>query len=413
MPFIERTEPTRNFPKGGWKARYRDGDGKFHSKTFPRRADAERYLAQIRVDLDNQDYIDPKSGRTTFATVADQWWALRPATKERVRYQYGRLLQRHVLPHFGHRPVAAITPTEIRAWAANLPTKPDNAFRNVLKPILALAVEMNLIRKNPAQGLSLPKRPVIVEQTGQPDEAIFLSAEEVDLLAKHLAAVHEPYGLLVYFAAYTGLRAGEIGALRVRHLDLLRKQVTVAQSVSGVPGKPGLIYGPTKTGKARVVNLPTFLTDALAAYLTVHPKRHHPTPVDPDELVFRSVRGAPLRHTAFYERYFKPAVIASLPKHLHGLRFHDLRHTCASLLINPPISANVLAVAKHLGLSDPSITLRVYSHLFREAEDRMISGLDGTYMKAHQRNEHGHRQPSVPSAYGDRLHRLATVDESY
>ncbi len=159
-----------------------------------------------------------------------------------------------------------------------------------------------------------------------PMEAIFLTAEEVDLLAKHLAAVHEPYGLLVYFAAYTGLRAGEIGALRVKHLDLLRKQVTVCQSVSGVPGKPGLIYGPTKTGKARVVNLPTFLTDALAAYLTVHPKRHHPTPVDPDELVFRSVRGAPLHHTAFSERYFKPAVIASLPKHLHGLRFHDLRH---------------------------------------------------------------------------------------
>jgi integrase len=368
MPFVERTEPTRNFPKGGWKARYRDGDGKFHSKTFPRRSDAERYLAQIRVDLDNQDYIDPKSGRTTFATVADQWWALRPATKDRVRYQYGRLLQRHVLPHFGHRPVAAITPTEIRAWAANLPIKPDNAFRNVLKPILALAVEMNLIRKNPAQGLSLPKRPVTLGETGQPglvdsrsQGSLFLSAEEVDLLAKHLATVHEPYGLLVYFAAYTGLRAGEIGALRVRHLDLLRKQVTVASSVSGVPGKPGLIYGPTKTGKARVVNLPTFLVDGLAAYLSSHPARQaDPTlsVLDPDELVFRSVRGAPLRHTGFYERYFKPAVRASLPKHLHGLRFHDLRHTCASLLINPPISANVLAVAKHLGHSDPSITLR-------------------------------------------------------
>jgi integrase len=148
-----------------------------------------------------------------------------------------------------------------------------------------------------------------------------------------------------------------------------------------VKGK-GLVYGTTTNGKVRVVNLPSFLCDALAAYLTVHPSRSLPLPLDPDELVFRSPRGAALRHTAFYERVFKPAVISSLPRHKHGLRFHDLRHTCASLLINPPISANALTVAEHLGHSDPSITLRVYSHLFKGWEVEMTSGLDAIYTRA-------------------------------
>ena len=62
---------------------------------------------------------------------------------------------------------------------------------------------------------------------------MFLSPLEIDTLAKGVAAHHDPYGTLVYFAAYTGLRAGEIGVLRVRHLDLLRRRVIVA----GTPAK--------------------------------------------------------------------------------------------------------------------------------------------------------------------------------
>lgn len=406
MPHVEKTDPTRNFPRGGWKARYRDSEGKCHSKTFQRRADAERYLAQVTVDLANLDYIAPESAKTPFSVVAEQWWSTKPARKQRVRDQYRAVLDNHVLPHFGHLPVASITPTMIRSWLANLPIKPDNAYRNVLNPILKMAVEMNLIRKNPAREVKLPKwlPPAGHPRTGDP---LFLTPTEVDTLANAIAADHEPYGTLIYFAAYTGLRAGEIGALRVKHLDLLRKRVTVAESVSAVKGK-GLVYGTTKNGKTRIVNLPTFLVDALGAMLLVHPDQPN---LSPDSLVFTGPRGGPLRHTGFYERYFKPAVRASLPRHLHRLRFHDLRHTCASMLINPPISMNALAVAKHLGHSDASITLRVYSHLFEGWEDKLTASLDATYMKAHQENLVV--PPSQPSAYGATLRRLATADENY
>jgi integrase len=95
----------------------------------------------------------------------------------------------------------------------------------------------------------------------------FLSAAEVERLAE---AIVPPYGVLVRFAAYTGLRAGEIAALRVKRLDLLCGTVRVVEAASEVGGR--LITGPTKTHAERTVRLPRFLRDELAAYLASPPR---------------------------------------------------------------------------------------------------------------------------------------------
>ena len=87
------------------------------------------------------------------------------------------------------------------------------------------------------------------------DEMLFLTPEEVLALAGVIAP--PPYGVLVAFAAYTGLRAGEVGALRVGRLDLLRGTADVAESLADVKGGP--VFGPTKTYARRVVRLPRFL----------------------------------------------------------------------------------------------------------------------------------------------------------
>jgi len=123
----------------------------------------------------------------------------------------------------------------------------------------------------------------------------------------------------------------------------MRRRLTVADSTSEVPGH-GLVYGPTKTYAVRTLALPTFLIDPLAKCVASRA-------TDPEALVFLSPSGGPLRHGNFYRRHFKPAVRRSLPERLHGLRFHDLRHTCASLLINPPMNENPKAVQSYLGHS--------------------------------------------------------------
>lgn len=114
---------------------------------------------------------------------------------------------------------------------------------------------------------------------------LFLTAEEVAQLARYTA---EPYPVLIYTAAYCGLRAGELGALRVKHLDLLRRRIHVKESLAYVERK-GFVFGPTKTHETQVVPIPPFLADMLAAYLKNRPH-------GPEDLVFTARDGSNLKH---------------------------------------------------------------------------------------------------------------------
>jgi integrase len=202
-------------------------------------------------------------------------------------------------PHVHPQPLGALSPSRVR-----------NADQ-VLSQILAAGVEGGRIARNPAAGVRLPR---IVRR-----DMHFLTAPQVEDLA---AAIDPRYELLVRFAAYTGLRAGELVALRVRHLNLLRGRCEVGESATEVDGR--LVWGPTKTYARRTVPLPRFLCEQLAAYLAERPH-------GPEDLVFTAPQGGPLREQKFVAGIFKPAAVqAGLP---HRLRFHDLRHTCASLLI--------------------------------------------------------------------------------
>ena len=328
-------------------------------------ATAKRHLSHVQVDLERGDYIDPQLGKTLFGDVAVDWVATKPGRKLATRLGYEAILRNHVLPFLGTRPVQAISKTTIRQLVAEMETNGAGpgtvrgTIRSVVKPVLDLAVEQNMIRTNPAVGLKLAASPR--------SEALFLTADEVNVLAD---AIDEPFGVVVLFAAYTGLRFGEIAALRVKNLDLLRGRVLVEQSVSEVVGH-GLIYGPTKTYQKRVVSLPTFLRTPLASYVG-------PRAGQPDALVFVGASGGPLRHGNFYGRRFKPAVRLALPDRLHGLRFHDLRHTCASLLINET-NANPKAIQARLGHSSIQVTFDRYGHLFPGLDEQLTEKLDDVY----------------------------------
>jgi integrase len=111
--------------------------------------------------------------------------------------------------------------------------------------------------------------------------------------------------------------------------------------------------GGVKTHEARTVRLPRFLCEQLGAHLAGRPH-------SPDDLVFTEPLGGPLRESKFVPGYFKPAVrAAGLPE---GLRFYDLRHTAASLMIRE--SASVKAVQRQLGHATASIMLDTYGHQF-------------------------------------------------
>jgi len=369
---------------GRWQARMPDPDptrprNAEISKTFRTEQEARDWLAVQRGAQLGGEWLDPRKAERPFAAVVAAWqesWPgrLSPLTEQR----YRGVLDRYLLPEFGAIPVGRITREVVQRYVNRLAASGGHApgtIRNifaVLRTALSEALTLNIIRVNPCLGIRLPKP--------RREEMLFLTPDEVAALAE---GIDPHFRVLVYVAAYTGLRAGELAGLQRQDVDLLRGVIHVRRSVRDVNGR--LEIGTLKTEHSRrTVSLPRFLREMLAEHLA------SPIPggTGPEAYVFTMKRGGPIRHRTLYGKFFRRAVAGwtdgwgrehpgALPAHLHGLRFHDLRHTAASLAIHA--GAHPLLVSKMLGHSSVTITLDRYSHLFPEATSSVAEKMDGLY----------------------------------
>lgn len=356
-----------------WRVRYRDPAGRERSRSFTKKGLAETWMHQQATAVQSGDWEDPALKRKTFGEWADEWLAGAAHLKPRTKAGYESILAKHVLPAFGDLPIGAIDQPDVRRFVAEVAAKPKNPRKpqlgtlgagtarnayNVVRAVFGVAIGAGVKKSNPCDGVKPPRPPR--------QEMLFLDAVEVNRLAE---AIDEPYGVLVRFAAYTGLRAGELAALRVGRVDLLRGSVDVREAYAEVHG--ALVLGPTKTYGRRSVSLPRFLCDELGAYLAGRD-------TSPDAHLFTSPDGGPLRQSNFYRRTFKPAVVrAGLPA---GLRFHDLRHTCAALLIAQ--GAHPRALMERLGHSSVTVSLDRYGHLLPSLDEALTDGLEDTYRRS-------------------------------
>jgi integrase len=202
----------------------------------------------------------------------------------------------------------------------------------------------------------------------------FLTAEEVEAIADHLTAASPdaPWGSLVRFMAWTGLRTGEVAGLNIGDVDLLRKTVTVRRTRS-IRGGVWAEHTP-KSGRSRVVPLMPWVGEDLTNLLAMHP-----TPNDPKAPLWPGSRpGAaggspksgdqrsgsvdfsrPWEAGTFLRRRFRPAVDAL---DIGPTRLHDLRHTFASLCASRAVPS--AQVADWMGHANDVITRQIYTHLF-------------------------------------------------
>jgi integrase len=350
---------------GRWKVRYWTPDGQRQkSKTFDLKGEAQKFARAVETAKDRGEWIDPALGRTTFGQWSERFMDTTVHLKPKTRAGYAGLLRTILLPAFEHVPLVKLQPLHVRQWVAQLsarglsPSRIRQAYY-LLGAILRSAVESGYIVKSPCIGIKPPK---MVTR-----EMHFLPGEEVERLAQ---ATPEPYGVLTYTLAYVGLRWGEATALRRRRCDLLRSRVEIAESLAEVNGI--LHFGPTKTYASRSVVVPRFLAEMLARHLAENVSQ------DPDALVFASVDGTPLRHHTFHKRWWTPAVKSAHV--VEGLRIHDLRHTCAALLIAQ--SAHPKQIQTHLGHSSITVTMDRYGHLFPDDMERLAQALEATFQKA-------------------------------
>ena len=186
----------------------------------------------------------------------------------------------------------------------------------------------------------------------------------------------DPFKPAVWLLVLTGIRPAELCGLRVGAVDFARNSLHISETLQPIHRFGGenyrLVTGPPKTDAGdRVIPIPPWLTEQLAAVLAERAERDAAS-VDRSAHLFVRPKGGPLERDKFRQAVIRPALRAtSLPD---SLRTYDLRHSHASLLIDR--GANVLAIAQRRGHSDPTVTLRVYGHLFDGVQEKLTEELD-------------------------------------
>lgn len=368
----------RRLPSGRWQASYTDertGARAVAPAPFCTKTDANLWLSSISIDRSRGRLLDAHLSHRAFEEWAGEWLrGLQVKPKTEVSYESS--LRKHVLPVFTGRAVASITYRDCKQFVSELAKKglapgTIGEARKILRMVLQEALRADAISRNPADGLRVPR--------GERQEMVFLTADQVFALADEVAHPPRPprhpqlewpaYGLLVRFAAFTGLRAGEIGALRVGRMATDGRWVEVAESAEEVHGE--LIYGPPKTYARRRVEIPTALATELHDHLATRPAEN-------SAFVFTAPDGGPLRHSNFYRRHYKPAVArADLDPRT---RFHDLRHTAAAMMVAQ--GAHLLVVKERLGHSSISVTADRYGHLYPSLSAALTAQLEDVYTSA-------------------------------
>jgi integrase len=354
-------------PSGNYAIVYYVGGKQKWETIGPSRREAERALTARKREVDTGTWREPSS--ETLASYAERWLAhrdparvggggrtrLSPSTFEGYRLN----VRRHVLPRLGRRTLSSLRTEDVDRLIADLEAegKSPGTVRNVVVPLrklLADAVRQGLLLVNPAARADLPPAQDFAGKELPPEhtEAIqqaLLEFAPLDPLR------HDPdlfFVCLFDVALGTGLRLGELRALRWRDIDRERRLIRVERAYS----RQQLRRPKTDSGIRSVPLFPS----VDAAFRELAARAVERGRYAPDELVFASMRGTPLQPSNFRQRVWDSALrLASLEG--EGYRFHDLRHTCVSRLV--AAGADVKLIQAVAGHANPLITLKRYSHL--------------------------------------------------
>jgi integrase len=350
----------RQLPSGRFQAHYTDPRNGARIKapnTFAGRNAAERWLADRRRDIDAGFPPQRRRARQMFADYARTWLANRVASgrplKARTRDHYTMILDQHLLPTFGPKPLAAITPQDVRDWHArtltDAPTLRAHAY-TLLKSILNSAIADELIDANPCR----------ITGAGRSTRIHRIRPASITELGALTQAMPERLRLLVLLASWCAMRFGEIIELRRHDVDLVDEVIRIRRAAYRVKG--GYVAGTPKSDAGiRDVAIPPHLLPVISDHLDrfVGP--------EPDTLLFVGANAGRLAISTLQHHWQRARETVGRP----DLRFHDLRHTGAVLAA--ATGASLAELMARLGHSTPQAAMR-YQHA-AAGRDREIAAL--------------------------------------
>jgi len=343
-----------------------DGKRRRHFETVRgRKGDAQRRLTELLTSLDKGVYTPP--GKLTLADLLNQFLRgyVRTKCSPRTQDGYQMIAERHLIPALGHIPLRQLSPQAIQSYygkaCERLSARTVHKHHRLLKESLKYGVRQGYLGRNPCDLVDPPSWKAKMMRTLTPEES-------KDLL--EIASDNKFYPV-IYTAISSGLRQAELLGLRWRDIDLNLQSISVCQVLYKHQGVCEFKEPKTEHSKRRV-GMTAKLVDYLREYkgeresLSLHLGQL----LKPDDLVFSNADGQPIDPSVLSHNFARIAKRAGLK----GVRFHDLRHTFASLTLLKGAKPKVISEA--LGHSSVAFTMDTYSHIIEGMQSEAMELLD-------------------------------------
>lgn len=348
--------------KTRWVGRYRDPAGREHSKTFDTRREAAAWEAEREREIRRGEWVNT-SDAPTLGQLWGSWEKAASTDGTRaVRHRVGKNLG----DLYGVQ-ITRINAAMLRTWLVHLrdgrpwvdgcvglAENTRAAWWGQLVGCFGMAVDDQLLLASPTSRVQGPRASSSIDPAKLPTvESVAAAIRRADESGREVLAT------MIMLAACTGMRAGEVGGLRPRSVDLRGMVVhVVEQSVVKREGREPE-WAPLKSASARrSIPIPPAMKVRLAGHMLRHP-------ADADDVLFRTPTG----------RGWTSEHISHAMKALGGPRFHDLRHLYASSLIRRGMG--VKAVQAMLGHASATLTLDTYAHLWPDEHERVRDAAGG------------------------------------
>lgn len=366
---------TKNKKTGKWDFIFDGGTDPLTGKRkqikrrgFESKRHAMDEMTKIKAERLENEFLDLT--KMTYSRYMEDWFEERKNRLQKTTYEIHSIYYRNVIkPRLGHLKVQQIAPIQIQKFINDLVNDTNYSehtihliFR-IVSASLKKAKVLKLIKDNPADGIALPKIKRKEIRVWSLEQVNFFISEAKNI--KRLTRCH--IGFLM--SIFTGMRQGEILGLRWKDIDFEAQTIFVRQTLTQYAE---IKAGAKNEASVRSIHIPNKLVDELEINRkqVVQEKLIHGQSYHDNDLVVCTRDGKPMIPRNFRKEFYNLVEKVGLPK----IRFHDLRHTHATILIQQNV--NVKLISERLGHSDIETTLNTYSHVLPDMQKSVSDKLD-------------------------------------
>lgn len=341
---------------------------------FKTKKEAEKALAELIAKVEQGEYIEYKN--STFKEFLEKWLEnKKPLLKPTTYIFYETITNNILIPGLGSIELKKLKPIHIQSFISKLYEKEDinsttiKHYYTTLKTALNQAVKWQLIPSNPCEAVEPPKR--------EKKKMQVLTPEQVNQLLDYAHNSHETMYIPLLLALTCGLRRGEIIALKWSNVNLDKGYIAITESAAlRLDGKNYISHTKTDAGE-RVVELPSFVIPILKQHRKkqLENKLFFGNEYKDNNLVCSWPNGDELKPNYITHTFKKLLRKLNLP----DIRFHDLRHTHATLLLLQGVNPKI--VSERLGHASIDITLDIYSHVLPTMQKEAAEKLNDLFLK--------------------------------